>query len=302
MTDLDALQTFVVAARLGSFAKAARQLNLSPAMVGRRIQALEQRHGLKLIERTTRSQHLTEQGRQFLQRANTVLEAVEALEESTSGATLTGRIRLTAPTMIGVTRLPPILARFGAQHPGVIFEVSLSNRRVDLVGEGFDLAIRVGTLPSSGLVARRVGTYSFACCAAPDFIRRHGKFTHPSQLAAARCVLNLNLVPRNRWPFIDREGREIVVTVGGGIEIDYDEAQRMLAVDGAGVTYLPIDLVADDLRNGRLVRLFPDWRLPTMPIHTVQPSRGLVPRRVTALVDVLAAELRAFYPQEDSVS
>jgi len=296
MADFDALRTFVVAARLGSFAAAARQLNLSPAMVGRRIQGLEERYQLKLIERTTRSQHLTEQGRLFLVRAEVVMEAAEALGEINDGDALVGRIRITAPTMIGVTRLPPILARFNVAHPGVVFEVSLNNRRADLVGEGFDLAIRVGDLPSSGLVARRIGTYRFVCCAAPEFLRRHGEFTHPSQLAQARCVLNLNLVPRNRWPFTGLTGETITVAVGGGIEIDHDEAQRMLAVDGAGIVYLPLDLVENDLAQGRLTALFPDWTLPSMPIHSVQPSRTLVPRRVAAFVEALAADFRNSYP------
>ncbi|MEX4007367.1 LysR family transcriptional regulator [Neoaquamicrobium sediminum] len=289
MADFDELRTFVTAVRLGSFAAAARQLNLSPAMVGRRIQTLEERYRLKLIERSTRSQHITEEGRDFLARAETVLEAAEALGESTGGTELTGRIRITAPTIVGVTRLPAILAAFDARHPGVILEVNLNNRRVDLITEGFDLAIRIGTLPDSGLIARRLGDYGFACCAAPDFIRRYGKLSHPSQLSQARCLLNLNLVPRNRWPFVGPDGQEVIITVGGGIEIDLDEAQRRLAIDGAGIAYLPLDLVEADLAQGRLVPMFSDWTMPSMPIHAVQPSRRFVPRRVREFVEVVAA-------------
>jgi DNA-binding transcriptional LysR family regulator len=289
MSDFDDLRTFVTAVRLGSFAAAARQLNLSPAMVGRRIQALEERYRLKLIERSTRSHHMTEAGREFLKRAEAVLEAAESLAESSGGESLSGRIRITAPSIIGTTRLPAILADFDARHPGVILEVNLSNRRVDLIAEGFDAAIRVGALPDSGLVARRLGTYGFACCASPDFIGRFGKLSHPNQLSQARCLLNLNLVPRNRWPFIGPDGQEVVVTVGGGIEIDLDEAQRKLAIDGAGIAYLPLDLVGPDLAEGRLVAMFPDWTMPTMPIHAVQPSRGFVPRRVREFVKVVAA-------------
>lgn len=257
-------------------------------MVGRRIQALEERYRLKLIERSTRSQHLTEAGRAFLERAETVLEAAEALGEHSAGDNLSGRVRITAPTIIGITRLPAILADFDARHPGVVLEVNLSNRRVDLIAEGYDLAIRIGALPDSGLVARRLGSYGFACCASPDFIQRHGKLTHPSQLSQARCLLNLNLVPRNRWPFIGPKGEEIVVTVGGGIEIDLDEAQRKLAIDGAGIAYLPLDLVDRDLAEGRLVAMFSDWTMPTMPIHAIQPSRRFVPARVRAFLDSVA--------------
>jgi len=292
MADFDDLRTFVAAVRLGSFAAAARQLNLSPAMVGRRIQALEERYQRKLIERSTRSQHLTDEGREFLQRAETVLEAAEALAENNRGQSLSGRIRITAPTIFGVTRLPAILADFDARHPGVILEVNLTNRRVDLITEGFDLAIRVGELPDSSLVARRLGDYHFVCCASPDFIRRHGKLSRPRQLAQARCLINLNFVPRDRWPFIGSDDEELIVSVGGGIEIDNDEAQRKLAIDGAGIAYLPRDLVADDLTEERLVAMFQDWRMTTMPIHAVQPSRGFVPRRVREFVDAIGLSFR----------
>lgn len=298
MTDFDELRTFVTAVRQGSFAAAARQLNLSAAMVGRRIQALEDRYRLKLIERSTRSQHLTEAGKEFLARAETVLEAAEALSETSGGTQLSGRIRITAPTILGITRLPAILAGFDAQHPGVILEVNLSNRRVDLIAEGFDLAIRIGALPDSGLIARRLGSYRFACCAAPDFIRRFGKFIHPNQLSQARCLLNLNLVPRNRWPFIGPNGEQVTVTVGGGIEIDLDEAQRKLAIDGAGIAYLPLSLVEADLAEGRLVPIFSDWTMPTMPIHAVQPSRQFVPRRVSAFLSAVVTNFSDSHASE----
>lgn len=292
MAELDELRTFIAAARIGSFARAARQLNLSPAMVGRRIQGLEQRYGTSLIERTTRSQRLTEAGQDFLARAEAVIEAAEALGEVAAPGPLTGRIRLTAPTTVGIRRLPPIIAGFTAAHPGIVFEMSLTDRRVDLIAEGFDLAVRIGMLPSSSLVARRVGTYGFACCASPDFLARHGTPRHPSDLERARCILNLNLVPRNRWTFHDHAGTSLTVEVGGGIEIDNGEAQRAMAIDGAGIVYLPLDLVADDIAEGALVQILGDWSLTTLPIHTVHPSRRLVPRRVTAFIHAVADGLR----------
>jgi DNA-binding transcriptional LysR family regulator len=292
MADLEDLRTLIAAARTGSFARAARQLNLSPAMVGRRIQGLEQRYAMKLIERTTRSQRLTEQGLQFLVRAEAVIEAAEALDECTSTDALSGRIRLSGPTTLGIRRLPPVIARFTATHPGVIFEMSLSDRKVDMVAEGFDLAVRIGHLPSSSMVARRVGTYGFACCASPDFLARHGTPRHPSDLERARCILNLNLIPRNRWSFSDVAGETVTVEVGGGIEIDNGEAQRAMAIDGAGIVYLPLDLVREDIASGALVQILADWTLPTLPIHTIHPSRHLVPRRVSAFIDAVAEGFR----------
>src|SRR5690606_18566304 len=134
----------------------------------------------------------------------------------------------------------------------------------------------------------RIGTYRFVCCAAPEFLARHGAVQHPTDLARCRCVLNLNIVPRNRWSFIDPAGETLTVEVAGGFEIDNDEAQRMLAIDGAGVVYLPRDLVEDDIAEGRLVPLLVDWQLPTMPIHALHPSRHFVPRRVSAFIAELA--------------
>lgn len=292
MAELEELRTFIAAARIGSFAKAARQLNLSPAMVGRRIQGLEDRYGSKLIERTTRSQRLTETGQEFLLRAEAVIEAAEALDAVAAPGPLSGRIRLTGPTTVGIRRLPAVIARFTAANPGIIFEMSLTDRRVDLVAEGYDLAVRIGTLPSSSMVARRVGTYRFACCAAPDFLERHGTPRHPRDLERARCILNLNLSPRNRWVFEDAHGAPVTVEVGGGIEIDNGEAQRAMAIDGAGIVYLPLDLLADDIASGALVQILGEWSLPTLPIHTIHPSRHLVPRRVSAFIDAVASGLK----------
>jgi DNA-binding transcriptional LysR family regulator len=294
MADFTDLQTFVAVAHSGSFAGAARRLALSPAMVGRRIQALEERYGAKLIERTTRSLRLTGLGLQFLAKAEQIIEATEELGELTrpEAVQLSGRIRLTAPTTLGIKRLPQIIAQMAERHPDVTFEMNLSDRRVDLISEGFDLAVRIGNLRPSSMIARRIGTYRFVCCAAPSYLERHGTPATPDELVNARCVLNLNLTPRNRWPFQDAEGTLFTVEVGGGIEIDSGEAQRAAALAGAGILYSPVDLVEDDLRNGTLVRVLADWPTMTLPIHTVHPSRRLLPRRVSMLVEAFAEGLR----------
>lgn len=293
MADLEALQTFVVAVRVGSFAQAARQLAISPAMVGRRIQALEDGYGMRLIERTTRRQRLTEIGAVFFARAEAVIEAAAELDElaQPDSAPLRGRIRLSGPTTLGIKRLPPILAQFTQAHPEVVFEMSLTDRRVDLVEEGFDLAVRVGHLPASAMIARRIGNYAFACVASPDYLGTVGAPRHPDDLAAHRCVLNLNLVPRNRWPFEAPDGSPFTVAVSGGMEIDNGEALREAVLAGAGIAYIPRDLVADDLQSGRLQQVLADWPLPSLPIHAVHPSRRLVPRRVSAFIDMLAREM-----------
>jgi DNA-binding transcriptional LysR family regulator len=296
MADLDALRTFTTAVRAGSFAAAARVLGLTPAMVGRRIQNLEQQFGTRLIERTTRVQRLTEAGETFLARAETVLDAMGELDDSMRAAPglLEGRIRLTGPATLGVYSLAAIVARFCEANPAVTVEAMLADRRADIIAEGFDLAVRIGELQNSSLIAQTVGTYRLIVIATPAYLGRHGTPTHPSELASARCLINLNMSPRNRWPF-SRGGVREIAEVSGGLQIDNGEALRAAVLEGAGIAYLPTDLVEDDIAAGRLTRLFADWETANLPIHLVHPSRR-VPRRVAALMQVLAGELRQSHP------
>lgn len=294
MTDLTDLETFVAAASAGSFAAVARRMAISPAMVGRRIQALEERYGAKLIERSTRSHRLTALGEQFLEKAVAIIESVGELDELTqpSDAHLSGRIRLTAPTTLGIKHLARIISQMSVRHPDVVIEMSLSDRAVDLITGGFDLAVRIGELQSASLIARRVGIYRFACCASPDYLAKHGSPQTPDELAVARCILNLNLVPRSRWPFQGVNGERFTVEVKGNIEIDNGEAQRAAALAGAGIIFSPRDLVEEDLKHGTLIEILAPWNTFSLPIHTVHPSRRFVPRRVTALIEAVAEGLR----------
>src|SRR5690348_14913795 len=202
MADLDGLETFATAVRTGSFAAAARVLGITPAMVGRRIQGLEQRYGARLIERTTRAQRLTEAGETFLRRAEAVLDAAAELDDSMSAAPgrLEGRIRMTGPATLGVFSLAGIVAGFQAANPAVTVEMILSDRRMDLIAHGFDFAVRIGELQSSTMIARRVGTYRLQLVASPAYVAQYGAPTRPDDLRAARCLINLNMTPRNRWP------------------------------------------------------------------------------------------------------
>ena len=298
MAELINLETFVTAVRAGSFAAAARLLSISPAMVGRRIQALEEEHGARLIERTTRAQRLTELGESFFAQAEAVLDAVAELDELTRSepGKLTGRIRATGPATLGIHRLAAIVARFCEANPEVTVELSLNDRRADLIAEGFDLAIRVGELQASSMIARHVGIYRLMCVAAPDYLLAHGTPATPEDLKHHRCILNLNMSPRGRWPFFGPGGAgvgvSVVAEVEGGLQIDNGEAQLVAALAGAGIVYLPVDLVSAPLADGRLVHLLPHWQTMTLPIHIIYPSRRLVPRRIRAFIDAIAAGLR----------
>ncbi len=294
MSTYDNLETFVTAVRSGSFAGAARQLGLSPAMVGRRIQALEERYGARLIERTTRTQRLTKLGQSFYAQAEAVLDAAAELDEltrSTPGR-LEGRVRLTGPATLGTHRLAAIVAKFCEAHPGVTVEMSLSDRRADIIAEGYDFAVRIGELQVSSMIARPVGTYRLLVCAAPDYLAEHPAPKHPTDLAQHRCLINLNMVPRGRWPFVSPQGETVVAEIEGQLQIDNGEAQKAAALAGAGVVYLPVDLARDDLAAGRLVQVLPEWQTLSLPVNIVYPSRRLVPRRVSALMDAITLGLK----------
>jgi DNA-binding transcriptional LysR family regulator len=296
MIELESLETFATAVRTGSFAAAARVLGVTPAMVGRRIQALETSYGARLIERTTRAQRLTESGEAFLARAEAVLEAARELDDSMRSAPglLEGRIRMTGPATLGIFSLAAITARFQAANPKVTVEMSLTDRRIDLISEGLDFAVRVGELRDSAMIARQVGTYRLALVAAPSHIERHGMPASPAELASAHCLINLNMSPRNRWPFI-RGGRRVVAEVQGGLQIDNGEALCVALLEGAGIGYMAYDSVAGYLASGQLVRVLPEWETGTLPIHLLHPSRR-VTRRAAVLMETIAAELKRSHP------
>ena len=292
MPDFAELETFVATARLGSFAAAAQQVGVSSTMVARRIQNLETRYGARLLERTTRAQTLTMFGAQFLEQSIRILEELAVLDElSSPTALLKGALRISAPTTLGVTTLGPVLAEFALAHPGLSVEMSLSNRRVDLVAEGYDLAIRIGELPSSTLVSRRIGTYRLICCAAPSWLAVHGQPSSPMDLAKGGCIVNSNFNPPDVWHFVDAAGGDIAAGISGSLQLDSDEAQRSIAKQGGGIAYLPVDLVRSDLQDGSLVQLLKEFGTESMPIHAIYPSRRLLPKRVVAAIDAIAEAL-----------
>lgn len=297
MSDLTALSTFVTAARAGSFAGAARQLGLSPAMVGRRIQALEEHFGARLIERTTRSFRLTDIGHAFLDKSADILEAVEELQETAQPGKdrLAGRVRISAPATLGIHTLSGVLARMAEKSPDLSIELVLSNRNADLVSEGFDLAVRIGELPASGLIARRVGTYRFSCCASANYIARRGVPKKPADLASHVCLLDLNISQPDRWLFYKGHNKDRArpTTVRGSFSVDSGVALRRAALDGGGIVYVPRHLVLEDIKAKRLVELFADWRKAELPIHTVHPSRRMVPRRVLAVIEEIRRSLNS---------
>lgn len=278
------LQAFVRTAERGSQSAAGRELGITPAMVGRTLRALEDRLGVRLLHRTTTRQSLTPAGEAFHAGAAAVLDALEAAERAASErqAEPQGVLRVNAPMSFGVRHLVPALAAFGAAYPRVRVELVLNDRVVDLVDEGYDVAVRIGTLRDSTLVARRLAVCRMVLCAAPDYLRRHGAPATPDALRGHACLLYSNS-PGGSWMLGGQ-----AVAVSGPLVANNGDALMQAALAGQGVILQPTFIVGDALRGGGLVLLLPEWPARDLHVHAVYPAARNLPPKVRRFVDFLA--------------
>ena len=290
MDRLQSLSVFAKVVEQGSFARAADRLDLSASAVSRHVAELEAHLGVRLLNRTTRKLSLTESGQAFHERAVQLLADLEEAEVAVASSALAprGTLRLTCPIAFGEWYVAPAIAAFAAQHPQLKFDVELSDRRVDLVEEGFDLAIRIGASPSQALIARRIGETQLVCVASPSYIARHGVPKVPQDLARQRCLVYSYQTVRDVWRFADARGVEHVVRIAGPAMSNNGRFLAALAVCGMAISMEPDIMVRDELRSGRLVELLPGYRPPAIPIHAVYPSRRHLSAKVRAFVDFIA--------------
>jgi len=292
---LTAIQVFAQVVEAGSFAKAAERLGLSTSATSRQVAELEAHLQARLLNRTTRRVSLTESGRAFYERAVQLLADLgEAEAEASSAAVVPrGTIRLTTSVNFGVRHVAPAIAEFLRRHPEVRFDVSLSDRVVDLVEEGFDLAIRVGTPGADNLVARRLGETRLVPCASPDYLARHGAPSTPEDLARHNCFTYEYVSPRQVWRFRDRAGAERTVRVSGSLHSNNGDLLAEVAAHGAGIVFEPAFIVGPDVRAGRLVPLLQEFVPPPVPIFALYPSRKHLSAKVRRFVEFLLERFAA---------
>jgi len=286
---LTAIQVFAQVVEAGSFAKAAERLGLSTSATSRQVAELEAHLQARLLNRTTRRVSLTESGRAFYERAVQLLADLSEAEAEASSAAVVprGTIRLTTSVNFGVRHVAPAIAEFLRRHPEVRFDVSLSDRVVDLVEEGFDLAIRVGTPGADNLVARRLGETRLVPCASPDYLARHGAPSTPEDLARHNCFTYEYVSPRQVWRFRDRAGAERTVRVSGSLHSNNGDLLAEVAAHGAGIVFEPAFIVGPDVRAGRLVPLLQDFVPAPLPIYAMYPSRKHLSAKVRRFVEFL---------------
>jgi DNA-binding transcriptional LysR family regulator len=289
MDRLDAMAAFVKVAEAGSLSGAARGLGCSLASVSRQLAALEARLGGRLLHRTTRRLALTEAGREFYERAKRILGEVEEAERalSDSAATPSGRLRLSAPSLIGRLHVAPLLPEFLAQHARVSVDLTLLDRPVDPVEEGVDLALRIGPLDEGGALARRLGSVHLVICAAPSYLARRGMPLLPQELADHDCLV-FAAPDGAEWHFAEG-GRKLGLRVPARLSANALDPLVAAALGGAGVVRAPCWQLAEHIRAGQLVRLLAPYERPAAPIHALFPSGRPLPAKVRAFVDFLAA-------------
>lgn len=292
MDRLDELQVFLAILDGGSLAAAARKLMRSAPAVTRVLGMLEQRLGARLIERSTRRLTPTEAGLQFAQQARRVLGEYEAALASHAPSAPRGMLRITAPVVFGRRHVTPLVAKFLAAHPEVQANLVLADRNVDLIEEGIDVAFRIGALPDSGMVARRLGQVRRMLVASPAYLKRRGAPQRPSDIAAHDIVLNTTARPLPEWRF-RHKGRELAVRFQPRLQLNDVEATLNTVRSGFGIGRFLSYQVAADLDKGKLVALLEAYEPAPLPVQLLMPSGRHMPSRVRTFVDVAMAHFAA---------
>ena len=293
LPDFEGLAIFAKVVETRSFAAAAAELTLSKATVSKAVSRIEQqRLGARLNNPTSRRYALTDAAKKLAGRAAHNLAEGEAAEDATLAQTSVprGLVRLAAPMSFGVLHIAPLLPEFLAAYPEVAIDLQLSDAMIDLVGDGFDAAIRIAALPDSSLVARRLCDMPAYLLGSPAYLKAHGRPRHPLDLAEHRCIGYSNLATPQTWRFTGN-GKSATVRPAGPLRVNNGDAMMPALVAGTGLGILPEFIVREALAAGRLERLLPDWSVPSGSVYWVMPPGGPRPRRVEVLGDFLVEKL-----------
>jgi DNA-binding transcriptional LysR family regulator len=292
LPDLEAWAIFAAIVEHRSFSGAADAIGLSKATVSKAITRLEAHLGQSLFHRTSRRLTLTEAGKPLAEHAARILAEANAAEEAARDAASapTGRIRLASPMSFGISNVAPLVAEFLATHPGIEIDLHCSDARVDIVAEGFDIALRIADLPDSSLRARRLCSINAHLIAAPAYLARYGTPTHPGQLGEHKLLGYSNIT--GPWRFRGPDDSEIAVRAAGPLAANSGEALVPALLAGLGIARLPGFIIGPYLADGRVVDILPDWAPGPIGLHLLTPPSPLRPARVEALIAFLAANLR----------
>ena len=288
LPDFEALAIFAKVVELRSFAAAASELVLSKATVSKAVSRLEERLGARLFNRTSRRLALTDAGQRLATRAARLLADGEEAENETLAQSTAprGLVRLAVPMTFGVKKVAPLLPEFLAQYPDVSIDLHLSDAAVDLIGEGFDAALRIARLPDSSLIARRLCAMPRYMVAAPSYLKRHGRPTHPMHLAQHKCF-GYAYLSTSIWHYTNAAGEQASVRPAGPLRANNGEAVMPALIAGLGIADLPDFIVGEAIASGEVEVILKGWKQPEGAVHLVTPPGGPRPARVEVLADFL---------------
>ena len=297
MDKLLALQTFVRVVEAGGFSAVAKEFGSTQSAVSKRVAALEDELGVKLLSRTTRSISLTEAGERYFEEVRRLVAEFQAAESAlqTGEQQLTGILRVAASVGYGRRVLMPLVDQFLSEHPAVNIHLNLNDGFIDIVEQGIDVAIRIGDLPDSSLLARRVGTTHRALMASREYLKKTQKSIGipkiPADLQAHQCIIYTGLQSRNVWEFTSKDGSSVKVRVSGNFQSNSSEAVRAAGLSGMGLCYSPTWLFVDELASGDIQILLKDWPMRSLPIHAVYSPQRKSSAKVKAFVEHLSKHI-----------
>jgi DNA-binding transcriptional LysR family regulator len=285
------IEAFTAVVETGSFSAASDRLNTAKSVISRRVSQLEQYLGTRLLNRTTRRLSMTDAGRSFYQRAVQILSDLEEAEQSLAdqATDISGRIKVAAPLSFGLTHLSDAITEFMHRHPGIELDLDLNDRQVNLVEEGFDIAVRIGNLQDSTLVARRLGKIRSVTCASAAYLAEHGTPDNPADLNQHSALQYSNISYFKQWQYQDAQGRHIDAQPVIRMRSNNGEALAAAAIAGLGITRGPTFILGRHIRSGDLQVILQDYQHEDLGMYAVYPPGRLLPRRVQALSDHLAS-------------
>ena len=298
MDTLTRMRAFIDVVEAEGFSAAGRKIGRSKALLSKYVRELEDELGALLLNRTTRQFSLTEAGHTYYQRASELVREIDSLADTVrdSSGDVRGRIKISSSRTFGDAPIGQSLIDFAKAYPDITLDIRLDDRFVDLVEEGFDIAIRISRLESSSLIARRLAPFTVRICASPEAIAKHGTPQRPQDLSRVPCIIDTNGRWLSNWPFLGDTGETVSVSVSGPIEVNSPMASRAAALAGLGFAILPDFIAAPELASGRLVTVLEDRMLPGGGIFAVYPHRRYLPAKVRVLVDFLVKWFRAVEP------
>ncbi len=291
MDTLDGLKTVVAVVETGSFTAASERLGMSKALVSKYVGAVEDGLRVRLFNRSTRRLALTEAGQRYYDKALPLLEEFTEMVDSVTGeqSSPKGLLRISVPVTFGEMRLSGLIPDFLKQYPDMNVELHLSDHMIDMLEEGIDVVIRIGGVDDSSLVAKHIQTLPLVLCASPNYLKEHGYPTTPQDISQHQCIIDSNFRIGKHWPFISPKGQTKSVKVSSRVAANSPRAVKEIALAGGGIALIPQFIVQDDLKNGLLEAVLPEYQTLEFGLFAIYPHRRYLSRKVRCFIDFLAA-------------